>query len=92
MMDQTESPRNSKWDMFRPPLRLLSYVKTIREKVAAALQPSHTQRTLRQLDERLLRDIGIDPRQIGNRSDEAKQVLTRLSLGMPHRIRCKRNA
>jgi uncharacterized protein YjiS (DUF1127 family) len=61
---------------------LLRYSKAITKSMVEAQQRNRTQRTLRQLDVHLLRDIGVDPIDIGKPSQQARQFLVaRIYLG-----------
>ena len=62
---------------------LLQYSKAIIKRMVEAQQRNRTLRTLRQLDVHLLRDIGVDPIEIGKPSQEARQFLARIYLNLP---------
>jgi uncharacterized protein YjiS (DUF1127 family) len=63
---------------------LLRYSKAITKGMVEAQQRNRTLRIHRQLDVHLLRDIGVDPIEIGKPSQQAKQYLARI-LEVPRR-------
>ena len=64
---------------------LLRYSKAITKRMVEAQQRNRTLRILRQLDVHLLRDIGVDPIEIGKPSQQARQFMARIYLGVPTR-------
>jgi uncharacterized protein YjiS (DUF1127 family) len=64
---------------------LLRYSKAITKRMVEAQQRNRTLRILRQLDEHLLQDIGVDPIEIDKPSQQARQLLARIYLGAPSR-------
>jgi uncharacterized protein YjiS (DUF1127 family) len=70
------------WFLLRTVWFLLRYSKAITKRMVEAQQLNRTLRILRQLNVHLLRDIGVDPIEIGKPSQQARQYLARI-LGAP---------
>ena len=70
---------NRGWYLFQ----LLRYFKARAKRADAARRHARTQRVLRQLDAHLLRDIGVDPADVGKPSEEAERFMARIRLKYP---------